>query len=168
MIKDNIQKGFSLVETLVAITILLVTIMGPLYAFQQSIQSHYIARDKLIATALAQDGMEYVRSIRDNNYLNGRPWLTSIDTCIGSGVLCNVDSVSDTVAVCPSAVCTALTLNSKKQYTHSSGLPYTKFYRTVNLRTINASEEEIVVKVQWKNSVGTSTVNIIGELYNWQ
>ena len=168
MIKDNIQKGFSLVETLVAITILLVTIMGPLYAFQQSIQSHYIARDKLIATALAQDGMEYIRSIRDNNYLNGRPWLTTIDTCIGGGVLCKVDSVSDTVAVCPSSVCTPLTLNSYKQYSHNPSYPFTKFYRTVNLTTVTPNEEQVIVKVQWRNSVGTSTVNIISELYNWQ
>lgn len=181
MIKATTQskKGFTLVETLVAIAILLVTIMGPFYSLQQAIMSAYVSRDKLIAGALAQEGVEFVRVIRDNNYhTRPMPWLAGMDgspdadslhsaDCISASNLCLVDPAQDTITTCTGASCTPLNLSGANRYTHGAGTP-TKFYRTVKLTTVNANEEKVTVTVAWRNSVATTTVVVTGELYNWQ
>lgn len=80
------QKGFTLVETLVAIMVLTLSIVGPFQIVQGVLQSAYSARDQLIAAGLAQEGIEYVRLIRDSNYLyNARngpsvTWLNGLDS----------------------------------------------------------------------------------------
>ena len=63
------MKGFTLVETLVAITILAVAISGPLYTAYRAIVAAENAGERLTALYLAQEGIEYVRMLRDNAYL---------------------------------------------------------------------------------------------------
>lgn len=94
----NPKRGFTLVETMVAIAVLAVALVGPFVAIRTSLTASYIARDQLIASALAQEGMEYVRSIRDNNYLNNRSWL--------DGLALYSNCVSATLGSAPSGYCT--------------------------------------------------------------
>lgn len=54
---------------MVAITILALSIAGPLYAASRAIIAAQVARDQLVASYLAQEGIEYVRAMRDNEYL---------------------------------------------------------------------------------------------------
>ena len=63
------MKGFTLIETLVAITILTLSIVGPLYTANRAIISAQLSRAQLTASYLAQEGIEYVRAMRDNAYL---------------------------------------------------------------------------------------------------
>ena len=63
-------KGFTLVESLVAITILLLVIMGPMTVAQKGIQSSYYASDQITAVFLAQEAMEDIRRIRDDDALD--------------------------------------------------------------------------------------------------
>ncbi|OGG64259.1 hypothetical protein A3J11_00300 [Candidatus Kaiserbacteria bacterium RIFCSPLOWO2_02_FULL_55_12] len=63
------MKGFTLIETLVAITILTLAISGPLFTANRAIVAAENARDQLTALYLAQEGIEYVRMMRDNSYL---------------------------------------------------------------------------------------------------
>lgn len=64
------MKGFTLVETMIAITILTLSVAGPLYAASRAIVAAQTARDQLTASYLAQEGVEYVRAMRDNEYLS--------------------------------------------------------------------------------------------------
>ena len=72
-------KGFSLIETLIAITILAVALVGPFIAVRTALQASYVARDQLVASMLAQEAMEYIRTVRDNNFHAGRDWLHGFD-----------------------------------------------------------------------------------------
>jgi prepilin-type N-terminal cleavage/methylation domain-containing protein len=63
------KKGFTLVETLVAISILMLAILGPLSIASTGLQNVYFARDQITAYYLAQEGIEYAREIRDDNYI---------------------------------------------------------------------------------------------------
>lgn len=92
------HKGFTLVETLVAITVLALALVGPFSAVENSLFGSYVARDQLVAAALAQEGVEYIRSIRDNNYLNGRSW---VDGFNGYS-----QCYSSSIGVTPSGTCT--------------------------------------------------------------
>ncbi len=63
------RKGFTLIESLIAIAIITISIAGPLWAAGQSMRAAEIAQDQLVASSLAQEGVEYVRAVRDNEYL---------------------------------------------------------------------------------------------------
>lgn len=65
----NSSTGFTLVETLIAIAILTIAVAGPLYIADRAVVSAEIARDRLTASYLAQEGIEYVRAMRDNEFL---------------------------------------------------------------------------------------------------
>lgn len=63
------MKGFTLIETMVAISILTFAMAGPLFTADRAIVAAQTARDQLSAMYLAQEGIEYVRAMRDNTYL---------------------------------------------------------------------------------------------------
>jgi prepilin-type N-terminal cleavage/methylation domain-containing protein len=69
MKKYRTNYGFTLIETLVAVSIVSLAVTGPLVAASRSIVSAEVARDKLIASYLAQEGVEYIRAMRDDSYL---------------------------------------------------------------------------------------------------
>src|SRR3954462_3848275 len=62
-------RGFTLLETMVAVSLLAVAIVAPMSLTAQSLASAYYARDEVTAFYLAQEGLEVVRNIRDNNIL---------------------------------------------------------------------------------------------------
>ncbi len=57
---ENKQSGLTLVETLVAITVLLVGVLGPLSIAAQGIGDGIFARNQLAANYLAQEALEVV------------------------------------------------------------------------------------------------------------
>ena len=67
--KKSTTNGFTIIETLVALAILMLAIAGPLYAANRALVTAQIARDQLTASHLAQEGIEYVRMMRDDEYL---------------------------------------------------------------------------------------------------
>jgi type II secretory pathway pseudopilin PulG len=83
------QRGslaFTLIETLVAISILTIAITGPLAIIAQALRSSYFARDQITAYYLAQEAIEYIRNQRDMNGLKGvdapasEEWLDGVAT----------------------------------------------------------------------------------------
>jgi prepilin-type N-terminal cleavage/methylation domain-containing protein len=78
------QKAFTLIETLVAISILTIALTGPLAVIAQALKSSYFARDQITAYYLAQEAIEYIRNQRDINGLKGidastsESWLANI------------------------------------------------------------------------------------------
>lgn len=62
-------KGFTLVEAMVAITIVTIAIAGPMYAANRAIVAAQTANNQFVAAHLAQEGIEYIRSMRDDAYL---------------------------------------------------------------------------------------------------
>lgn len=65
------EKGFTLVETLVAITILLLVITGPLTISMSSAKSTEFASEQVVAYFLAQEGAELAQKARDEILLEG-------------------------------------------------------------------------------------------------
>ena len=60
------NRGFSLVEVLVAITILLLVIVGPMQIIARSINSTNFATEQVNAWFLAQEGLELAQKGRDD------------------------------------------------------------------------------------------------------
>ncbi|MFT7507731.1 MAG: prepilin-type N-terminal cleavage/methylation domain-containing protein [Acidimicrobiales bacterium] len=59
-------KGYSLVEVLVALSILLLALTGPMVIAMKGLQSSYYAREKVAATYLAQEGIEAFIAMRND------------------------------------------------------------------------------------------------------
>ncbi len=83
--RKNKQKAFTLIETLIAISILTIALTGPLAIIASSLRSSYFARDQITAYYLAQEAIEYIRNKRDQNGLQGsavaaEDWLHGVAT----------------------------------------------------------------------------------------
>ena len=72
------NKGFTIIESLVAIAILATVIIGASAAVSSGLSSYIFSKDQIIAFYLAQEGFEELRNIRDENALMGANWLSGI------------------------------------------------------------------------------------------
>ncbi|MBI3632992.1 MAG: prepilin-type N-terminal cleavage/methylation domain-containing protein [Candidatus Vogelbacteria bacterium] len=88
--------GFSLIETLVAISILMITIVGPLTLASKGVVFADYVKDEITGFYLAQEAIEAIKNIRDTNVQNNRSWLATIqDKCMSAdlktAVPCRID-----------------------------------------------------------------------------
>ena len=58
-------RGFTLIESLVAVAIVAIAVSGPIYAASRAIITAQVVHDQLVASYLAQEGLEYVHRMRD-------------------------------------------------------------------------------------------------------
>lgn len=159
-------RGFTLIETFVAITILLTAIAGPLTIASKGLSSALLARDQITAFYLAQDAIEYVRYKRDTNALQGIPWLQGLDACLGA--LCRVDSKEDAIAACGGA-CPPLRYNEGSGFfSYSLTDEETLFTRVVRIDQINADEVSLGVTVSWRTGIFDRSLTVREYLLNWQ
>ncbi len=182
MSTTHASRGFTLIETLVAIAILTVAIIGPFVAIQNALVASYAARDQLTASMLAQAAIEYVRAIRDGNYIYNvanssgaqRSWFYGID---GSGGCvdwnCTIDATQGTHARCGASqgsTCSPLNRSSTTYlYSHQGGAgnPASIFTRTVRLTSLNAREMQITVTMSWSTGHRPYSITITETLSAW-
>lgn len=78
--KNTIKRGFSIGEVMIAMFILLVGIIGAVFLSARSTAQIGDSRNAIIAASLAQEGVELVRNVRDNNVTQ--------ETCGGGSERC--------------------------------------------------------------------------------
>lgn len=64
-------RGFSLMEVIISVGIISFSFVGIMAIFASNIRTEISNRDKITAAYLAQEGIEIVRQIRDNNWFAG-------------------------------------------------------------------------------------------------
>lgn len=163
-------KGFTLVETLVAISILILAVTGAFSAAQNGISSAIFSKDQIVAFYLAQEGMEHIRNLRDQNGLRGVNWMTDIalpgDPC-QFGTTCRVDAVNNTIAAC-SGTCPRVKLNNNGFYAHDTGVD-TQFRREITLtELVDEKEVAIAVRVTWSKGLVNREFVARENIFNWQ
>ena len=182
MTKRENKKGFTIIETLVAITILVFGVVAPLTAVSRAINASIIAKDKISAFYFAQEGVEYVRYIRDTNILKGKAsWLQHLGHCLGANG-CYIDDILESVpgggnapmgGNCGAGQCRFIEYRPSEGrfgFFNGGSDEDTKFRRRINIvETIPDIEAEITVTVIWVTK-GTSNVNpyVLREtMFNW-
>lgn len=176
-------SGFTLVETLVSVVLLTMTIVLPYHAIQRSLSATFAARDDLIAASLAQEAIEYVRGVRDNNYLAGRAstdWLygldggTGEDNCVTAH--CTIDAIREPVSVAVDQ-CSGTPICANKElylsngtllYTHQTAGIKSKYTRYIRLTAVagNPDMMQITSTVTWVSG-NTHTVVLTDIITNW-
>lgn len=74
MKKTSLQSGFTLIETLVAILILALSITALLSLAANGFFTVRYSRNQIVADALVQETIEYLRNRRDSMYIEGLSW----------------------------------------------------------------------------------------------
>lgn len=132
--------GFTLVETLVAISIFTLSILSLMSVLASGISNTTYAKNKIIAGYLAQEGIECARNTRDNYVL-----FSDVTHDWNKFVLLNVNNIT-----CPSVA--------------------TNFTRTITKDVVNKvtnNELKITSDVFWKQGSGTYHATFSENLFNW-
>lgn len=69
--QKKIKKGFSLIEVLFAVIIMVLAITGVVFLLTNSSKSIQDSKNQVIAAQLAQEGIELIRNLKENNNLVG-------------------------------------------------------------------------------------------------
>ena len=168
----NTNRAFTLVETLVAITVLMIAVAWPLTIANRALRAALNARDEVVANYLAQDALEMVKNIRDNNYLttNGATFPPAVlGACIGGSCALDTTVLSPVASAISCATTGALCTDSNGHYTHSClGNTASIYTRTIQMtvNSSNANEYTVVVTVSWTSGGITYYQVLKDSIYN--
>jgi len=176
------KQGFTLIETMVAISVLLIAVVAPMTLAQDGITAARLAQDQIVAFYMAQEGVELVRNIRDENKLAG------IDQLSGNLVACKADpnNVNDRgcyidatqisggsflVNDCASSGCPIMRSNDDI-YTYRSTSSYqdTKYTRQIKAWYVQdpiRTEVRVEVSVTWPFQNATRSYILYENLLSW-
>jgi type II secretory pathway pseudopilin PulG len=183
------DSGFTIVETLVAITILMIAIAGPLTIAEKALSAAIYARDHLMASYLAQDAMESIKNIVDTNEITihggnnsqSIDWLdasndgfTELSYCSSTSG-CEIDTINNSInqPTCPStnaSFCPPLNLSSSG-YVQDTTKPVTPFTRYFYVKSFTlaggGNAANVVVTVTWPGDVtGGGGVTLEDTMYD--
>lgn len=170
--KLNSKKGFTIIESLVAVAILVTAIIGTMSAAQSGLSSYIFSKDQIISFYLAQEGFEQLRNIRDENRLNGRNWLYGVAMSSGDpcyfGSTCTVSPVETSVPTRCNGTCSKLRQDASTGFFgYNSSWAETNFRREISLNSISATEIGITVTVSWNKGLVTRQFKARENLLNW-
>jgi len=174
------SKGFTLIETFVAITILVIAVITPLSLLSKAIQDGNYAKNQITSYYLAQEALELVINKKLQNTANSVDWLHEMRPCVDSycyiywDVVTGQDDV-DIEPCDPSDESCRLSINGQGLYVHNLSFPSSIFKRYFTLTDIivddgfgQEKEAKVNVYVSWNNK-GTETraFELSGHIFNF-
>lgn len=139
--------GFTLVETLVAISIFTMSILGLMSILASNISNTTYVKQKIAAEYLAQEGIEYVRNLRDTAVL--------YDSTSGQN---GWDAFKPTLPTTSPATDTFYPVADPD---------FSDFTRTILMTPVSADEVRIESTVMWDQGSGSKSITLSENLFNW-
>ena len=174
------QAGYSLVEVLVAISILLIATVGPMTIAARSLQYAQFSAQQNTAFFLAQEGVEAIFAIRGDDGLahldnptSNDSWAWTTDSALsdcrdstGCGIDWRDDTLISNIVACTGSNC-LLNYNAsanRARYSHLSGdaTPYT---RVITLDDVSPTEVEVVSTVSWEGAGSQGPRSVVLQTY---
>ena len=87
----NIAKGFSINEVMISMFIMSVGIVTVISLFSNGFINSQFDRDRIVAAGLAQEGVELVKNIRDNDFAVGGNGFTGFGNLSSNRDVCGLD-----------------------------------------------------------------------------
>ena len=174
--KVNCQHGFSIIEVIAAVGILTIGLVGVSSLMFQNIQVQQVNYNNLIASMLAQEGLELVRNIRDKNWLAESVWnvgfaapnATTTFAINFDGSTSTAANINDSGAVLCMDYTDGFYVATTTSGCSGIGAP-TQFSRLITVKDFPASSSTIVSSlVRWKK--GSQNYDYVAEtvLYDWR
>ncbi len=192
-IQTNNQEGFSLVETLVAITILLIVITGPLTIGTTTARSTSFSSEQVVAFFLAQEGAELAQKARDDYLLDfydgtrPQPWTNFKDVTAGAYRFCfqlagcglELQSNNVTGSLKPAVSCSTIAdcllyykySGERDRYTYvdqaenADGSGKTKYTRVIKMTAVGSDQVNVVSTVTWRTGSQRAQQTVVAETY---
>ncbi|MEA1963436.1 MAG: hypothetical protein U9M94_04355 [Patescibacteria group bacterium] len=185
MFKIN-SKGFSIVEASVVMGVVSIGVLGVFSLVLQNIQVQKVNRNMLVASMLAQEGLELVRNIRDDNWIASPAvnwdmdiagWNNNNFTIDYTMAMADVDDTNVAENIVEEAGANLYFVNGGNFYTHSAaGNAATSYSRLITVDGIDASSiadgavdyYKVKSHVQWKEKAVLKDYIAETHLYNWR
>lgn len=149
--RSNVKSGFSIAEVVISASILIIMTAGIFLALGNSITHSADSRNLIIASELAQEGIELVRNVRDNNIASGKPsYAQYFDFANANN--CRIDknlNYGNGDLVCNSDM--RLYIDANNFYTHDNIGSATKFFRRIKIADY-AGGKKITSMVSWNGA----------------
>lgn len=172
--KNN--KGFTLLETMIAIFVISVGLVGVAAIIFQIFASASISSNNLIASYLTQEGIEIVRSVRDGNWLEERTsanlWNEGLTVCGATGFIVDYNHSYGPNQIDPVFPCynnQFLNIDANGFYSYASG-SLTRFQRRITISEGPIIGQSINVRVEifWSERGRNHRFESQANLYNWR
>src|SRR3972149_3223188 len=162
---NKLNRAFTLVETLIAISIFSISVLALMSVLGQGISNTNYAKQKILASYLAQEGVEYIRNMRDTyvlysatSTLGWSAFNTKLNDASCGGVNgCYFDnrnvSFSDTTMPMTDLILSACL---------SSGCP-----RKIQISQPDGNQTKISSTVSWTQGSGVYSTTFSESLFNW-
>lgn len=161
-LKRLTRPGFTLIETVAVLFVVSVGLIGVLSLIVQNIQSQNLSKHNIISYQLAQEGVEFVRKVRDTNWKNGLTWNTGL--LAGRYYMDYRDNLPHLVLSESDA---KLGLSGEGYYVHSDGIYETPFSRVIEIESIDDNSLRIYSRVIWADRNNSFSYDLEAVLYNW-
>lgn len=163
----NKNDGFTLLEVIVALGVFAVAISAVLTLANQSIGTSRVAKARLVASSLAEEGIEAIRNFRDTNWINDGDWQVGPPNTLANGDY-ELTVSSGGLSLQVFADRFLLFDSSTGFYNYTSGSP-TTYKRKITISGIgNPSEMTVVSLVSWQVDSQNYTFSLEEKLFNWK
>jgi len=164
----SIRQGFSLIEVILAIAILSIGLVGIMKLASLNLRTSMDSRDEIVAASLAQDALEVVYNIKDNNKANNVPVANGGEFQYfpaGNSSICRIDSTYNYVTSGGNPICPVAALSYQLNYSagagfvHTGGLSGTKFFRRLTFsKDAITGNLTVTAYVTWNATAPTTTM----------
>ena len=166
----KLKNGFSLIEALIAIAILIVGILSAFLLLIRTTATLPSMQARLTAVNLAQEGIEEVRALRDTDFLNDTKGFKSFlngHSCGTTGCHIAANNENGSIELFDGQG-EPLKLNeSTHLYTYNSNDPDSIFSRSISIDSTSTYFINVTVDVTYTIKGKTQTVEATDRLYNW-
>ncbi len=172
LFKEN--SGQVLVETMVALTMVTIGLLGILSLLSYSIGLNKVISDQYVASYLAAEGIELVKNIIDNNVASGIGAYNSGLSSVGNYTAdykSNFLTPLDVTNSVPLSFDNCSSGTMRYTYSPSCGNAAVKtfFYRTINISYYDADEMIVKSTIDWTSRGGlTNEIVLEDHFYNWR
>jgi len=161
--KNN--KGQLIIEMMVAMSLLVIGLLGIFAVLSQSLGLNRVAANQYIGVNLAAEGIEVTKNILDINFVNGDQWNLGFDRDGDYAVEFNSSALIED----------SQTINAPlkfdeatNRYTYGTG-ENTNFKRTITIENTTPTEIKVTSRVYWEDRGNIDfEVEIEDRFRNWK
>jgi len=163
------NKGFTLLEMMIASALVIMGVVGAFGVLQKAISTTAVNITRLKAAYLAQEGIEIIRNIRDSNWLEDP--VGNFDDGIQPGSHHNLDYRSTVFPDTINCLSTEefLKFNELNGFYECSSVSDSNFIRrVVNVDSSVSDKLKVKSTVTWEDHGQNHSITVEDVLYDWQ